>query len=41
MTDDTGVGPGPDETLAVWVKLVVTMGHDELAGLRGAHVQAV
>ncbi|HTK54659.1 MAG TPA: hypothetical protein VL308_22360 [Gemmatimonadaceae bacterium] len=29
--DDTGVGPAPPETVALWVKLVVTMGPDELA----------
>jgi hypothetical protein len=30
--DDTGVGPAPPETVALWVKLVATMGPDELAG---------
>jgi len=30
LTDDTGVGPAP-ETVAVGVKLVATMGPDELA----------
>ena len=29
--DDTGVGPAPPETVALWVKLVATMGPDELA----------
>ena len=28
--DDTGVGPAPPETVALWVKLVATMGPDEL-----------
>jgi hypothetical protein len=28
--EDTGVGPAPPETLALWVKLVATMGPDEL-----------
>jgi hypothetical protein len=28
---DTGVGPAPPETVALWVKLVATMGPDELA----------
>jgi len=27
----TGVGPAPAETVALWVKLVATMGPDELA----------
>jgi hypothetical protein len=27
---DTGVGPAPAETVALWVKLVATMGPDEL-----------
>lgn len=27
----TGVGPAPPETVALWVKLVATMGPDELA----------
>ena len=30
-TRDTGVGPAPPETVALWVKLVATMGPDELA----------
>jgi hypothetical protein len=30
-TEDTGVGPAPPETVALWVKLVATMGPDELA----------
>ncbi len=30
-TPDTGVGPGPPETVALWVELVVTIGPDELA----------
>jgi len=30
-TDDIGVGPAPPETVALWVKLVATMGPDELA----------
>jgi hypothetical protein len=29
--DDTGVGPAPPETVALWVNLVATMGPDELA----------
>ena len=29
--DDTGVGPAPAQTIALWVKLVATMGPDELA----------
>ena len=29
--DGTGVGPAPPETVALWVKLVATMGPDELA----------
>ena len=29
--DETGVGPAPPETVALWVKLVATMGPDELA----------
>ena len=29
--DDTGVSPAPPETVALWVKLVATMGPDELA----------
>lgn len=29
--DDTGVGPAPPATVALWVKLVATMGPDELA----------
>jgi len=29
--EDTGVGPAPPETVALWVKLVATMGPDELA----------
>jgi hypothetical protein len=28
---DTGVGPAPSETVALWVELVRTMGPDELA----------
>ena len=28
---NTGVGPAPPETVALWVKLVATMGPDELA----------
>ncbi len=28
---DSGVGPAPPETVALWVKLVTTMGPDELA----------
>ena len=28
--EDTGVGPAPPETVALWVKLVATMGPDEL-----------
>jgi hypothetical protein len=31
MTDDTGVGPAPPETVVLWVKLLATMGPDELA----------
>jgi hypothetical protein len=31
MTDHTGVGPAPPETVALWVKLVATMGPNELA----------
>jgi hypothetical protein len=30
-SDDTGVGPAPPETVALWVELVATMGPDELA----------
>ena len=30
-TQDTGVGPAPPETVALWVNLVATMGPDELA----------
>jgi hypothetical protein len=30
MTDDMGVGPAPPETVATWVKLVASMGPDEL-----------
>ena len=30
-TQDTGVGPAPVETVALWLKLVATMGPDELA----------
>jgi hypothetical protein len=30
MTDDTGVGPTPPETVALWVQLVASMGPDEL-----------
>jgi hypothetical protein len=29
--DDTGVRPAPPETVALWVKLIATMGPDELA----------
>ena len=29
--EDTGVGPAAPETVALWVKLVATMGPDELA----------
>jgi len=29
--EDTGVGPAPPETVALWVKLVASMGPDELA----------
>jgi len=32
MTDDTGVGPSPPETVALWVKLIATMEPNELAG---------
>jgi hypothetical protein len=28
--DDTGVGPAPPETVAMWVKLIAGMGPDEL-----------
>jgi len=28
--DDTGVGPAPPETVALWVKLVASMNPDEL-----------
>ena len=28
---DSGVGPAPPETVATWVKLVASMGPDELA----------
>jgi hypothetical protein len=31
MTDDTGVGPAPPETVALWVKRVAAMRADELA----------
>jgi len=31
MTDGSGVGPAPIETIALWVNLVTTMGSDELA----------
>jgi hypothetical protein len=31
MTDDTGVGPSPPETVALWVKLIATMEPNELA----------
>jgi len=31
--DDTGVGPAPPETVALWVELVASMGPDELADL--------
>ena len=30
MTDDTGVGAAPPETVALWVKMVATMGPDEV-----------
>jgi hypothetical protein len=30
--DETSVGPAPPETVAVWVKLLATMGPDELTG---------
>lgn len=30
MTDDTGVGPAPAETVALWVARVASMGPDEL-----------
>lgn len=30
MTDDTGVGPAPPETVAIWVKTVASTGSDEL-----------
>jgi len=30
-TQDTGVGPAPPETVAVWLKAVASMGPDELA----------
>ena len=30
MTDDTGVGPAPAESVALWVKAVASMGPDEL-----------
>ena len=30
MTDDTGVGPAPPETVVIWVQLVGSMGLDEL-----------
>jgi len=39
--EDTGVGAAPPETVALWVKLVATMGPDETRGLRGTNVQAV
>jgi hypothetical protein len=29
--NDTGVGPAPPETIALWVKLAATMGPDQLA----------
>ena len=31
MTDDTGVGAAPPETVAMWAKVVASMGPDELA----------
>ena len=31
MTDDSGVGPAPPETVALWVKRVASMGADEIA----------
>jgi hypothetical protein len=30
MTDDTGVGAAPPETVAMWVQFVGSMGPDEL-----------
>jgi hypothetical protein len=30
-TDDTGVGPAPAETVALWVELIASMGPDELS----------
>ena len=30
-TQDTGVGPAPPDTVAIWVELVATMGPDELS----------
>ena len=30
MTDDTGVGPAPPETIALWLQLIASMGPDEL-----------
>jgi hypothetical protein len=30
MTDDSGVGPAPPETVALWVKRVASMELDEL-----------
>ena len=31
VAPDTGVGPAPPETVVLWLKLVATMGPDELA----------
>jgi hypothetical protein len=31
IPNDTGVGPAPRETVALWMNLVATMGPDELA----------
>jgi hypothetical protein len=39
--DDSGVGPAPPETVALWVNLVATMGPRRARGLRGADVSAV
>ena len=30
MSEESGVGPAPPETVALWVKLVAAMGPDEL-----------
>ena len=32
--EDTGVGAAPPETVALWVKLVATMGPNELASFK-------